>query len=907
MGNSIHYFSATNILAIIVALFGLAAAIYSLIAMGKAYRVKFTLFFLLCGGWLLFLLPVLLPIMLSFLIEMDIVHAFTNFALRNDDSIVVIKYVVIIKSFMYSVGLLLISGIYKKLDRWFFFKIWLFAYPLFIFMVLVITIVLPFFLLFAVFGGIFVGAKSAITNYFQSLNSKWEKWILGVIMVACIAGIIIGGIANFGELGVAAIQEFQERIPLILATLTEISGIITDGVAGFGEIADSYVVEPVQAFTNVIPITAGGAHSLTIRSDGTLWAWGWNEYGQLGDGTATDRHRPVQILTDVVSVAAGVYHSLAIRSDGTLWAWGRNEYGQLGDGTATDRHRPVQILTDVISVSSRRHHSLAIKSDGTIWVWGWNEYGQLGDGTATDRHRPVQVLTDVVTVAAGGYHSLAIRRNGTLWAWGKNEYGQLGDGTTTDRLWPTQILTDVVSVAAGWYNSLAIGSDCTLWTWGRNEYGQLGDGTAIGRYRPVQVLTDVVSVAAGGGNSLAIRSDRTLWAWGQNEYGQVGDGTTISRLSPVQVSIDIASVVAGYRHSLAICSNGTLWAWGWNGRGRLGDGTTTVRHEPVPTLNIQVLEDPTEAIGTETVPCHSLLWIYNTNLSPSSVSISFDGGYIAIGTSGGVYLLDRNRNLLWSYPTDLPIIDISITTDASQIFAGGSNGVVIPDGILYAFNKQGELLYATSSTGISSVSISPEGYYFAKTYVHWLGWNDVVALWSFSEGEWLWNYNVGRDETAAVTMSAKGAYIAVGGAACPWGDVGGLRLYTKAGNLLWEHGIDIATLSGGKYSVSISSDGKYIVAGNQRNDYLYFFNRDQGLLWSYNTGPIKGVSVSGDGNYVVATSNDKAYLFDRYKSLLWTAKIDAIKDVSISADASLIVLVTNENEVYAFDLKIFSR
>jgi len=902
MGNSIHYFSATNILAILNVLFALAMAIYSLIAMGKAYRVRFTLFFLLCGGWILLLLPVLMPIMLSFLFDMDIVHTSTNFTLRNYDSIVVINYAVMIASFMYSVGLFLISGIYKKLDRWVFFKIWLFAYPLFIFMVLVITIVLPFFLLFAVFGGIFVGAKSAVTNYFQSLNSKWEKWILGVIIVACIAGIIIGGIANFEDLGAIAIQEFQERIPVILATLIEISDIITGGVANFGGIADTYVVEPVQALTYVIPITAGGAHSLAIMSDGTLWAWGWNEYGQLGDGTATDRHRPVQVLTDVVSVTAGVYHSLAIRSDGTLWAWGRNEYGQLGDGTATDRHKPVQVLTDVISVSSRRHHSLAIKSDGTLWVWGWNEYGQVGDGTATDRHRPVQVLTDVVTVAAGGYHSLAMRSDGTLWAWGQNEYGQVSDGTTTDRLRPAQILTDVVSVVAGWYHSLAIRSDGTLWAWGRNEYGQLGDGTATDRHRPLQILTDVITVAAGGGNSLAISNDGTLWSWGWNEYGQVGDGTTIPRLSPVQVSIDIASVVAGYRHSLAISSDGTLWAWGWNGRGRLGDGTTTARHEPLPTLNIQVIEDPTEATGTKTVPRHSLLWIYNINHSPSSVSISFDGSYIAIGTSGGVYLLDRNRNLLWSYPTDLPITDISMTADASKIFAGGSNGVVVPDGILYAFNKQGELLYATSSTGISSVSISPEGYYFAKTYVHGLGWNDVVSLWGFGEGEWLWNYNFGRDETAAVSMSAKGAYIAVGGAACPWGYVGGLRLYSKAGNLLWEHGIDIATLSGGKYSVSISSDGKYIVAGNQRNDYLYFFGHDQGILWNYNTGPIKGASVSEDGNYIVAASTDKAYLFDRYKSLLWTAEIDAIRDVSISADASLIVLVTNENEVYAFDL-----
>jgi len=193
------------------------------------------------------------------------------------------------------------------------------------------------------------------------------------------------------------------------------------------------------------PLAAGGTHSLALRADGTVWAWGWNDQGQLGDGTDTDRHTPVRVrgLTDVVAVAAGRAHSLALRADGTVWAWGSNEDGELGDGTDTDRHTPVKVpgLSDVVAVAARDWHSLALRADGTVWAWGNNRFGQLGDGTDTDRHTPVKVpgLTDVVAVAAGEYHSLALRADGTVWAWGRNGYGQLGDGTTTHRHTPVKV------------------------------------------------------------------------------------------------------------------------------------------------------------------------------------------------------------------------------------------------------------------------------------------------------------------------------------------------------------------------------------------------------------------------------------------------------------------------------------
>jgi WD40 repeat protein len=295
---------------------------------------------------------------------------------------------------------------------------------------------------------------------------------------------------------------------------------------------------------------------------------------------------------------------------------------------------------------------------------------------------------------------------------------------------------------------------------------------------------------------------------------------------------------------------------------------------------------------------YRLTWVYETDASPNCVSVASDGGYIAVGSPDGLYLLDRDKNLIWAYQTDFPIVDVSMTADVSHIVAGGSEGIIIPDGVVYCLNTQGELLWSTEPNGVSSVSLSPDGNYFAMTYVHGLGWNDIVALWGFNEEKWLWHYTFGRDETGAVSVSADGEYIAVGGAAML--DDGAVRLYNKTGDLLWEYATDTTTLGGDKYSVSISSDGKYIAAGNQRNNNLYFFDRDQKLLWSYNTGYVNGVSISSDGNYIVAASSDKIYLCDRYENLLWTYEINNIKDVSMSADADMIVAVTEDNKVYAF-------
>ncbi|RYZ43249.1 MAG: kelch-like protein [Myxococcaceae bacterium] len=347
-------------------------------------------------------------------------------------------------------------------------------------------------------------------------------------------------------------------------------------------------------------LVAGGVHDLAAKQDGTVWAWGYNHSGQLGDGTGTRRLTPVPVqgLTGVLALAAGYQHSLALKPDGTVWAWGYNAQGQLGDGTLTDRPRPVQVqaLMGVAALVAGESHSLALKQDGTVWTWGYNAQGQLGDGTVMNRSSPVQVpgLTGVAAIAVGTRFTLALKPDGTVWAWGQNSDGQLGDGTVTTRLTPVQVqgLTGVAALAAGDSHTLALKQDGTVWAWGYNAQGQLGDGTATNRLTPVQAqgLTGVATLAAGFHYSLASKSDGTVWAWGRNSDGQFGDGTVSDRLTPQPMPglTSGATLAAGYFHVLALKPDGTLWAWGNNTQGQLGDGTATNRLTPVQVQGLSL-------------------------------------------------------------------------------------------------------------------------------------------------------------------------------------------------------------------------------------------------------------------------------------------------------------------------------
>ena len=250
-------------------------------------------------------------------------------------------------------------------------------------------------------------------------------------------------------------------------------------------------------------LSMGQGHSCAVLTDGTVWCWGANSNGQLGDGIASPIDPaersviPVQVLglTTATQVSLALYHSCAVLADGTAWCWGDSAEGQLGDGTTTASSVPVQVsgLTTATQLSLGELHSCATLTDGTVWCWGYNGNGRLGDGTITDSSVPVQVsgLTTATQVSSGQAHSCATLTDGTVWCWGAKGYGQLGDGTTTPdgSAVPVQVsgITTATQVICSQDHSCATLADGTVWCWGLNDEGQLGDGTITASSVPVQV------------------------------------------------------------------------------------------------------------------------------------------------------------------------------------------------------------------------------------------------------------------------------------------------------------------------------------------------------------------------------------------------------------------------------------
>ena len=376
-------------------------------------------------------------------------------------------------------------------------------------------------------------------------------------------------------------------------TATVVQPTAATGTVTFKEGATELGTATLGASADSSNLSVGGNHNCALSSGGGVECWGSNAWGQLGDGTNTDRRTPAPVsgVSDAIAVASGGNHVCALLRSGSVKCWGYNTFGELGDGTTTERNVPVAVsgLSGAIAIAAGADHTCAVLQDGTVRCWGENSQGQLGDGSTTNRLTPVAVkdLTGASSVSAGGIHTCALTSVGEVWCWGHNVQGQLGDGTTTSSKTPVAVagLSDATAIAVGNKHSCALTGTGTVMCWGENDYGEIGDGSSTNRSSPVAVsgLGGVVQLKAGSLHNCALLSTGTMKCWGRGFYGELGNGATAIRRVPDDVSglTGAVAISAGVHHTCALTSAGMMMCWGANWNGEVGDDTTTQRTTPV--------------------------------------------------------------------------------------------------------------------------------------------------------------------------------------------------------------------------------------------------------------------------------------------------------------------------------------
>lgn len=525
-----------------------------------------------------------------------------------------------------------------------------------------------------------------------------------------------------------------------------IYGELGINISGFGQ-GRSFHVQ-VGSDTNWSSVSPTANTVAAIKTDGTLWAWGRNLSGDVGDGTTSDRSSPVQIGSDTNWKLARL--PFGLKTDGTLWSWGRGLFGYLGQNDTINRSYPTQIGTDtdwkdVVSQNYLISTACAIKTDGTLWVWGPGLYS----GLSRDGRLPGIVFNDFDYANVRSYSNFsmgesigfAISFDGKLWGWGNNADNVLGDGNNTARSIPIQIGTDtdwsIVKTPSSGRYSMAIKTDGKLWGWGTNESGQLGLLDTTSRSIAVQIGTgsNWSKVSVGFDSTIALKTDGTMWSWGSNSVGQLGLrlALTANRSSPVQIGTrsDWTQISSGYQHHLAIRSDGTLWAWGNGSNRQLGITSVSTVNRSSPT-QVGVLSNWSQVaagrLHSMAIASDGTLWTWggNTNgqlglsvttgrSSPVQVGTRSDWTQISAGNNSSFGILTDKT--LWSWGLnssgELGLGDTITRSSPTQIgtltnWASSSMGLyhagfLNENGVLYTNGRYG--LGTSADNGIGRVVI----------------------------------------------------------------------------------------------------------------------------------------------------------------------------------------------------------
>ncbi len=621
--------------------------------------------------------------------------------------------------------------------------------------------------------------------------------------------------------------------------------ILVQGAASAGGGGTLVILQnPTNSSPRVISLWGGaGSEQIIMKSDGTVWDWGFNRDGGLGNGTTNNADLPLQVLgpngtgylTDLAAIMGGELHNFALKQDGTVWAWGMNYFGQLGDGSAdwgylTDMSTtPVQVsgLTSVVGLGGRGYHSMALKAEGTVWTWGCNRDGELGIGVAYDSggngidqgtNVPVQVvgLTNPASISGGGFFSLALMSNGTVWAWGEGDHGECGTGANLNCPSPVPVsgLSNIVAVSGGWFHALALRADGTVWAWGDNSAGELGDGTTTNRNTPVQVvgLSNMVSVSTGDDNSMARRADGTIWKWGENDYGELGIGTADTNAHPLAGQVPGLSnvVISANRDYHNICArrDGTVWVWGDNRYGGGGDFT-----------------------GNNVLSPRLMPGLVSNNLLPYAESFEgYAAGSSVVGTNfwiatsaAAAVVIATNYPYAGTYPIPGPHQSaLSINGTVTNLFLPSFDTNVWVDMMLQL--NPAALPLAPLTNAAFAIAVAPDG--------HLAVWNRTNAPAAGNGWTELLDTPAGSNQFCRVTLGA--AYAP---------DANGLFYYS-----VWVNGV-ASTNPAGRYAAADASQpwfGQIVASGNfLLDDLVVATNQPFYTILTSVTGYGGGISPAG--------------------------------------------------------------
>ncbi len=592
----------------------------------------------------------------------------------------------------------------------------------------------------------------------------------------------------------------------------------------------------VKGLTGITDIAVSSYASYAVQNDGTLWAWGDNCFGQLGDGTYTGQRIPQKItsISNVKSISAGFNFVIALKNDGTVWSWGNNDYGQLGINSNVRSNTPVQIpeLNNISRISTGLHYSVALKNDNTVWVWGYNGSGQLGDGTFSNRLSPYQIqsLSDITSVSCGYNHTLALKSDGTVWAWGDNSWWQLGDGKTIGKITPTQIqgLSGVSSIFTGAYQSFVVKTDGSFWSWGYNNYGQLCDGTTNSKSVPTIVtnVTNVKAVGLGEWNTTLLFNDNRILTYGLNSFGKLGQGEEMKSniFKPVADLDGIISISSGISHATALKKDGTVWTWGENFNAQLGDASVYYRNKAQKVSGISDVKSIASG------------FFHN-------VVLKSDGTVWTWGNNGSGQLGDAT-NTNYSSP-----VQVKNLSGATEVAAGSYHSIALKsDGTVWAWGSNNSGQLGNGTTTNSAVPVQVQG----LTEVKAIRANNEFNVVLKDDGTvWAWGNNTfgqlgdGTNINKISPVQVNGLYNITSISLGAWS-----LIALKSDGTLWECGYNAYGQLGDGTNVNKNRPIQNSLISNVTtiscSSYTTFAIKTDGSLWTWGLGEF---GQMGDGRY----------------------------------------------------------